>query len=427
MVALGAAVSFLLGSYMYFSFFFDPVPPRQVLSYGDVDILPASYEWHEPFAGGVLYKTRESPKKADPFDLGVIYGGPPALTPVQGVSPSGGYKVVLLDSDGNELWNGTDFNVPDGVVTRNGNYAMNASLIYPKSPGAAYGELSFSVIFNAFFEPSITASFPEVPQGGVFVIRLGGLQESPVISADAGLDADGNPIMAEFAKTGESSAEAVIAVAHDRPTGEYHVRVDCGASGWDVAYTVVEGSFERQNLNIDVSDPQITEANSPKAYAQYREKIYPLYETYDEERYWDGPFLRPVDWEASLCRISTTYGIFRYTNGGSAARRHPAMDIAAPTGTPVLAPNNGRVVMAEYLLNTGNTMVIEYGGGLKSYFFHLSSMAVNPGDMVSKGQEVAKVGSTGYSTGPHLHFEMRVGRQSLNPMPLMDGRSQLFF
>ena len=103
------------------------------------------------------------------------------------------------------------------------------------------------------------------------------------------------------------------------------------------------------------------------------------------------------------------------------------MDIAAPSGTTVLAPNNGRVVFAEYLLNTGNTLVIEYGGGLKSYFYHLSVIDVKPDDMVTKGQKVAEVGSTGYSTGPHLHYEMRVGRQSLDPTPLSDGSSELFF
>jgi murein DD-endopeptidase MepM/ murein hydrolase activator NlpD len=207
----------------------------------------------------------------------------------------------------------------------------------------------------------------------------------------------------------------------------YNVHVDCDENSWDLTYTVKEGRFERQDLSIDTSSPQITEANSPAAYAQYREKVYPLYETSDAQRYWEGNFIRPVDWEAKLCRISSPYGIFRYTNGNPTPRRHPALDIAAPNGTPVFAPNNGRVVMAEYLLNTGNTMVVEYGGGLKSYFFHLSAMSVNTGDMVEKGQEIAKVGSTGYSTGPHLHFEMRVGKQSLDPMLLMNGQSAIFF
>lgn len=420
-------MSFLLGSYMYFSFFFDPPPPRQVLVCNGVDILPSSYEWHTPFAGGILYKEHKSPERSEIPVLGTVYGGAPVFEPVQGIGTRGSYSVSLLDSEGHELWNGMDFNIPDGVIARNGDYVMKASLVYPNVLGASYGELSFVAAFRAYFEPGMATSFSEVSQGDVFVIKLYDLQESPNLSIDAGLDAEGNPIMAQFVKTGNSSAEAVIAVAHDRPVGEYHVQVSCDQNNWDVAYTVVEGRFERQNLSIDASDPQITEANSPAAYAQYREKIYPLYETYDDERYWNGVFLRPVDWEAASCRISTTYGIFRYTNGGSTPRRHPALDIAAPTGVPVLAPNNGRVVMAEYLLNTGNTMVIEYGGGLKSYFFHLSSMAVEPGDMVSKGQEVAKVGSTGYSTGPHLHFEMRIGRQSLNPMPLMSGESQLFF
>jgi murein DD-endopeptidase MepM/ murein hydrolase activator NlpD len=102
------------------------------------------------------------------------------------------------------------------------------------------------------------------------------------------------------------------------------------------------------------------------------------------------------------------------------------MDIAAPEGTPVFAPNNGRVVMAERLLNTGNTIVIEHGGGLKSYYFHLSRIDVTPEDRVEKGALIGAVGSTGYSTGPHLHYEMRIGNRPINPSMLFEADAGLY-
>lgn len=77
--------------------------------------------------------------------------------------------------------------------------------------------------------------------------------------------------------------------------------------------------------------------------------------------------------------------------------------------------------------NDGNTVVIEHGGGLKSYFFHLDSLACKQGDIVEKEQLIGQAGSTGYSTGPHLHYEARIGNQSIDPDQLFNGSSGLYF
>ena len=426
-VLIGLCASFTLGTYWYYSYFFTAQPPQPILMIEGSEIKPVSYTWRSSFAGGLLYKDVEYSQTDKPTDLGVIYG---SLTDAQLETDDdreGVLDVSVTDDKGILIWNGFDFNFPDDMITRNGLYRINANLTYPEAKEGNFGAFTFAASFVAYFEPKITTSNSVVAQGNVFVVRVYEIQEDSDLSIDAGFDTDGTPIIAVFTPTDDSSVEAIIGVTHDRPVGEYHVLVSCDDREWDLVYTVVAGTFERQNLTVDTSDPQITEANSPAAYEQFRAKIYPLYETADPERYWSGEFIRPVDWEASGNRISTTYGIFRYTNNNPTPRRHPAMDIAAPSGTTVLAPNNGRVVFAEYLLNTGNTLVIEYGGGLKSYFYHLSAIDVKPDDMVTKGQKVAEVGSTGYSTGPHLHYELRVGRQSLNPMPLSDGSSELFF
>ena len=113
------------------------------------------------------------------------------------------------------------------------------------------------------------------------------------------------------------------------------------------------------------------------------------------------PFIRPVDG-----RISGRFGRARVYNGKPGSP-HSGMDIAAPTGTPVKAPAAGIVTFADPdLYLTGGTVLIDHGHGISSNFLHLSRIDVKVGDRVEQGQVVAAVGSTGRSTGPHLHWGM---------------------
>ena len=132
-------------------------------------------------------------------------------------------------------------------------------------------------------------------------------------------------------------------------------------------------------------------------------------------------FLQPVEG-----RISTPYGVLRYVNGSTTPERHGGIDIAAALGTPVLCPADGVIEYAGFLQLSGNTIVLEHGGGLKSYFYHMDSLDVATGDRVTQGSKLGEVGTTGYSTGPHLHYEVKIGRESVSPWPLFDGSSSIF-
>ena len=94
---------------------------------------------------------------------------------------------------------------------------------------------------------------------------------------------------------------------------------------------------------------------------------------------------------------------------------HGGLDIAAPHGKEVVAPSDGTVVFAGLEGGYGNVLVIDHGYGIKTRYAHLSSIAVKPGDKVTRGQKVAAVGNTGRSTGPHLHYEVRVNGIAQNP------------
>jgi murein DD-endopeptidase MepM/ murein hydrolase activator NlpD len=100
-------------------------------------------------------------------------------------------------------------------------------------------------------------------------------------------------------------------------------------------------------------------------------------------------------------------------------RQHQGIDLAAPRGTPVYATADGLVGMAQWYSSYGNYVQIEHGGELQTRYAHLTSYTVSPGDMVQKGDLIGYVGSTGRSTGPHLHYEVRVAGQAVDPRPYM--------
>ena len=95
---------------------------------------------------------------------------------------------------------------------------------------------------------------------------------------------------------------------------------------------------------------------------------------------------------------------------------HTGIDIPAPAGTPVVAANSGTVIISRYDNSYGNMVAIDHGGGIVSFYAHNTERLVKVGDKVSKGQKISTVGTTGYSTGNHLHFEVKKNGTFVDPM-----------
>jgi murein DD-endopeptidase MepM/ murein hydrolase activator NlpD len=116
--------------------------------------------------------------------------------------------------------------------------------------------------------------------------------------------------------------------------------------------------------------------------------------------------------------LTSDYGMRTHPVLGG-RRNHKGVDLAQPTGTPVYATADGVVSRAEPFSSYGNYIQIEHGGELQTRFGHLSGFAVVAGEQVRKGQLIGYVGSTGRSTGPHLHYEVRVAGEAVDPRPYM--------
>ena len=127
-----------------------------------------------------------------------------------------------------------------------------------------------------------------------------------------------------------------------------------------------------------------------------------------------NPAFLPTMW-AHLGKINNEFGFRRNPFGGRSYEFHAGMDIGGEYGDAVIAPANGIVTNADWQGGYGNMIEIDHGNGLKTRYGHLSRIGVNVGDVVQRGQFIGLIGSTGRSTGPHLHFELRLNDKSINP------------
>ncbi len=167
-------------------------------------------------------------------------------------------------------------------------------------------------------------------------------------------------------------------------------------------FTVTEGSFGTYNVVVpegrtSLLDPSLAEAE--------RKKVNAVFAGISDTRLWTGPFGLPL---AGDLRTTAPFGQRRSYNGGPVSSYHAGHDFGADKGTPVLAPMTATIALAEPLQVRGKVVILDHGLGVFTGFWHLSQIEVTAGQVVSKGQVVGLVGNSGLSTGPHLHWEMRV-------------------
>lgn len=259
----------------------------------------------------------------------------------------------------------------------------------------------FFVVVDSVAEVNISNLTPY--QGELLVINLSNLQRNSTISIDSHF------ITSALAQN-DHSATFYLPIQYREAAKSYPLTLTINKKKYEYSINVQPYAFKKDYFTVK-SDVVNSTVGNPEAVTQFRKAIYPLYDVLEPQALQTGSFILPVEG----ARVSSNFGDMRYVNGATSPTRHGGIDYAISCGTPIVASNSGKVQYADFLTLYGNTIFIEHGLGLKTVYYHMLDIKVKAGDWVEKGQLIGHVGTTGYSTGCHLHFQAMIKNQPINP------------
>lgn len=243
-----------------------------------------------------------------------------------------------------------------------------------------------------------------------------------VVTSPAPLDAVTAEALGQrviFVRAGQPGEwRGLLGLDLDAPAGPQTVALSTlvagGAPGSEARYVldVQPKTFPTRRLTVDdsyVNPP----ARVLERIARESERNRTLLSSVTPSRLWSAPFVAPVPGAPT-----SSFGRRNVLNGQPRSP-HAGTDFRAPAGTPVRAPNAGRVVLAEEQYFSGRTVLIDHGLGLFSFLAHLSETSVAEGQIVDRGQAIGKAGATGRVTGPHLHWTVRLNGARIDPLALL--------
>ncbi len=183
---------------------------------------------------------------------------------------------------------------------------------------------------------------------------------------------------------------------------------------FELPFRLRHKEFVSETIDLDESNTNIKTDTSVKRMEQIQKLNGILGESRPEGFWTSEKFIQPVKCERRTSFFADRR-TFRYTTGNSSTSLHYGIDYGVPEKTEVAACAGGKVVLAETRVTTGWSVVIEHIPGLYSLYYHMSELKVKEGDMVKQGQIIGLSGSTGLATGPHLHWEVRLNSEAVNP------------
>lgn len=188
--------------------------------------------------------------------------------------------------------------------------------------------------------------------------------------------------------------------------------LDAEGETWTLSSEVIvlAGDLETERV---VLPPAVSKLLDPELLRRERERLAAVWAQSAAQPLWQKRFVAPV---RPFWPITSRFGTRRAYNSGMVSSYHAGTDYAAKRGALVLAPAAGRVVLAEPLTVRGNAVILDHGAGVHSGYYHLWQVFVKEGDEVAQGDPLGRVGSTGLSTGDHLHWELRVGVVAVDPL-----------
>jgi murein DD-endopeptidase MepM/ murein hydrolase activator NlpD len=213
---------------------------------------------------------------------------------------------------------------------------------------------------------------------------------------------------------GRELKAAVLAVPTTAKSGRAVIRIEGTGGTVKELVLVIEGrDFASELLPLDESNTDLRTKLDPQKTAE-AEQLWAILSHTGSTVYSSGPFIPPV----TSTRRTSFFGdrrVYRYVSGEVSASIHAGIDYGVPTGTEVRACAAGRVVLARFRIVTGNSVVVEHMPGVYSLYYHLDRISAGEGRLVSAGTPLGLSGSTGLSTGPHLHWEIRAAGENSDP------------
>jgi len=228
--------------------------------------------------------------------------------------------------------------------------------------------------------------------------------------------------------TGRAINVALLGIPSTAVPGRYHIvmRARHGRTDWQLerAINLIDVTFPERLIQMSDKMNEIFQDDSERKKMEARELWTALSSSNPDALYHLGRLVSPLEeWVPTAA-----YGDrrrFRMPDGSESTTVHFGRDLWAPENSPISAAGKGRVIMAKDRLLTGNTVLIEHLPGVFTLYYHMNTLGVEAGQLVNAGEFIGTIGETGFATGVHLHWELRVGTVPVNPdifleKPLLD-------
>ncbi|MBF4693557.1 M23 family metallopeptidase [Fusibacter sp. Q10-2] len=313
-----------------------------------------------------------------------------------------GMLCVTDTSDNQIIYEGTLNSEYLFLPEYDGTFRYHLQLIYTDNK-TYKGDLTTELTIQIDRPIKVSLEKDQIEQGGYNTLLVQYASETDAFVAEQ------LPYDIQFFKD-ENNLKAILYADYRTQVGNYPFVIKASSDDriFPLEFKVKSRKFHIQQLIIDETVAATTKNDT--ANAEFSQKYSPLRMQSSDADLTDGDYILPTKG-----RLSTEYGETRYVNGSPTFYRHSGLDIAAPRGTPVYATNSGKVLLAAPLILTGNTILIDHGQGFFSTYFHLDTLTAKEGTLVSKGDLIGEVGTTGFSTGPHLHFIISYYEHNLEP------------
>ncbi len=399
----------ILANPVFNSLYTYSTPPVTYIEYGSqkIKINPSRYEWNFKKADSNYYNA-DKYKLEKGTDICLLVTDTKLISIDTAIKPD--ISRFNFTTDKNVVFSTIDIE-NDSPRLEDGLYKCLLELQWSQNNKYGfYGNVFYEFNIRIDNPPEFEVSASEIYPGELLVINASNINDTETINITTDIDFKPNIFW--------NGSQNVILL----PVSYYHEQdkiytINISADNTEQIFylKLLKKDFITQYMKIDPGIASST--RNTQSTEEIHKKLYPLKPVCDPVKYWDGKFLQPVDGG----RVTPSdFGKRRFVNNSPTSYRHNGLDIGQDQGTPVKATNNGRVLIADYLIETGNTVVIEHGYGIKSWYYHMESLNTSRGNMVKKGDIIGLVGSTGFSTCPHLHFAISVNEVYINPISLIE-------